>query len=107
MHNASVAVNSLGLVDLIQIAARGLSPKSEYRVYLTNSAREPFGTLEPLAVLRTNPDGAGIVQAIAPLKSLSNAGAKSVGASRRFLVVTDVLNPDQVVLRTSIQNSEN
>ena len=31
----------------------------------------PFGKLEPLAVLKTNPDGAGIVQAIGPLKGLA------------------------------------
>lgn len=31
-------------------------------------AHAPFGKLAPLAVLKTNPDGAGIVQAIGPLK---------------------------------------
>jgi hypothetical protein len=54
---ASVAVNSLGLADLIQIAARGLAPKSQYQVYLAESVHAPFGKLEPLAVLKTNPDG--------------------------------------------------
>jgi hypothetical protein len=32
-------------------------------VYLAESEHAPFGKLEPLAILETNPDGAGIVQA--------------------------------------------
>src|SRR5947207_3043904 len=34
---ASVAVNSLGLLDLVQIAAAGLAPKTQYQVYLAES----------------------------------------------------------------------
>src|SRR5216683_2213764 len=58
---ASVAVNSLGLLDLVQIAAKGLTPNSQYQVYLAESDQAPFGKLESLAILKTNPDGAGIV----------------------------------------------
>jgi YVTN family beta-propeller protein len=93
---ASVAVNSLGLLDLVQIAAAGLAPKSQYQVYLAESSHPPFGRLEPLAVLRTNPDGAGAVQAIGPLKTLVPASSAS---SRRFLIVTDPKDASQVVLR--------
>jgi hypothetical protein len=50
---ASVAVNSLGLLDLIQIAAEGLAPKSQYLVNLAESDHAPFGRLERLAVLRS------------------------------------------------------
>jgi YVTN family beta-propeller protein len=97
---ASVAVNSLGLLDLVQIAAAGLAPKSQYQVYLAESDRAPYGKLEPVAVLKTNPDGAGIVQAIGPLKSLSQAGsASSDKIQRRFLLVTDGKDSSQVVLR--------
>src|SRR6266567_1633248 len=95
---ASVAVNSLGLLDLIQIAARGLLPRTQYQVYLAESNRSPFGKLEPLAVLKTNPDGAGIVQAIGPLKALAAKDPDS-SASQRFLIVTDIKDPSQVVLR--------
>jgi YVTN family beta-propeller protein len=95
---ASVAVNSLGLLDLVQIAAEGLAAKSQYQVYLAESDHAPFGTLEPLAVLRTNPDGAGIVQAIGPLKTLA-AGDASAASPRRFLIVSDLKDPSQVVLR--------
>jgi YVTN family beta-propeller protein len=97
---ASVAVNSLGLLDLIQIAAEGLAPKSQYRVYLADSNHAPYGTLESLAVLKTNPDGAGIVQAVGPLKTLAtNSGAASAGPSRRFLIVTELSDSSRVVLR--------
>jgi YVTN family beta-propeller protein len=97
---ASVAVNSLGQLDLLQIAARGLAPKSQYRVYLAESTHTPFRKLEALATLRTNPDGAGIVQAIGPLKALANSrSASSAQPSQRFLIVTDMDDESQVVLR--------
>src|SRR4029077_18494689 len=54
---ASVAVNSLGLLDLVQIAAEGLAPMSQYRVNLAEADQSPFGKLQPLAVLKTNADG--------------------------------------------------
>ena len=95
---ASVAVNSLGLLDLVQIAAKGLSPQTQYQVYLAESNDSPFGKLEPLAVLKTNPDGAGIVQAIGPLKMLAGNDSNS-SASQRFLIVTDIKDSSQVVLR--------
>ena len=95
---ASVAVNSLGLLDLVQIAAEGLGPKESYQVYLAESNQSPFGKLEPLAVLKTNPDGAGIVQAIGPLKALGGKDSDA-SAAQRFLIVTEIKDPSQVVLR--------
>src|SRR5438270_6718166 len=95
---ASVAVNSLGLLDLIQIAAKGLAPQTTYQVYLAESNHPPFGKLEPLAVLKTNHDGAGIVQAIGPLKVLAGNDSNS-SASQRFLIVTDIKDSSQVVLQ--------
>jgi hypothetical protein len=96
---ASVAVNSLGLLDLVQIAAKGLAPLSQYQVFLAESDHAPFGKLEPLAVLKTNPDGAGIVQAIGPLKSLTTGAAAAGQPAPRFLIVTDMKDSSQVVLR--------
>jgi YVTN family beta-propeller protein len=95
---ASAAVNSLGLLDLVQIAAEGLAPKTQYQVYLADSDHVPFGKLEPLAVLKTNPDGAGIVQTVGPLKALARA-ASAGSPSRRFLIVTELNDPSKVVLR--------
>src|SRR5450755_4318376 len=94
---ASAAVNSLGLLDLVQIAAEGLTPKSQYQVYLAESNGAPLGKLEALAVLKTNPDGAGIVQAIGPLKTLAHADqGGSAGPAARYLIVTDIDDASQV-----------
>jgi len=95
---ASVAVNSLGLLDLVQIAAKGLAPQTPYQVYLAESNQPPFGKLEPLAILKTNPDGAGIVQAIGPLKVLASNDPNS-SPSQRFLIVTDIKDSSHVVLQ--------
>ena len=95
---ASVAVNSLGLLDLLQIAAKGLSPQTQYQVYLAESNQSPFGKLEPLAILKTNSDGAGIAQAIGPLKTLEGNDPNS-SAPQRFLIVTDIKDSSQAVLR--------
>jgi hypothetical protein len=97
-----VGVNSLALLDLVQIAAEGLTPKLQYQVYLRESDHAPFGKLEPLAVLKTNPDGAGIVQTIGPLEALAGGPAPGVAAGaplHRFLIVSDVKDPSRVVLR--------
>lgn len=94
-----VAVNSLGLLDLVQIAAGGLAPKSQYQVFLAESDHEPFGKLEPLAVLKTNLDGAGTVQAIGPLKKLASAEPSAPGSSRQFLIVAETNDSSHVVLR--------
>src|SRR6201982_1512541 len=94
---ASAAVNSLGLSDLVKIAARGLAPQTQYQVYLAESNHPPFGKLEPLAILKTNPDGGGIVQAIGPLKALAGNDPNS-SPSQRFLIITDIKDSSQVVL---------
>ena len=101
---ASVAVNSLGLLDLVQIAAKGLAPKESYQVYLAESNQSPFGKLEPLAVLKANPDGAGIVQAIGPLKILATRDANPP-TSQRFLIVTNIKNSSDVVMRQTKASS--
>ena len=95
-----MAVNSLGLLDLVQIAAEGLAPKTQYRVYLTASDRPPFGVLELLAILATNEAGAGIVQAVGPLKTLARGPAASRASTRRFLIVTDKNDVSDVVRRS-------
>jgi YVTN family beta-propeller protein len=97
---ASVAVNSLGLLDLVEVAAAGLAPQTQYQVYLAESRQAPYGKLVPLAMLKTNADGAGIVQAIGPLKVLAAGGAvSSAASSQRFLIVADSKDVNQVVLR--------
>jgi YVTN family beta-propeller protein len=99
---ASVAVNSLGLLDLVEIAAQGLAPRAQYEVYLADSNHPPFGKRESLAFLKTNPDGAGIVQVIGPLKVLAVRSSESHSApSERFLIVVESGDANQVALRQS------
>jgi len=73
-------------------------PQTPYQVYLAESNQPPFGKLEPLAILKTNPDGAGIVQAIGPLKVLEGNDPNS-SPSQRFLIVTDIKDSSHVVLQ--------
>ena len=98
----SVAVNSLGLLDLVQIAVAGLAAKTQYQVYLAESDHAPLGKLEPLAILRTNSDGAGIVQAIGPLKTLSTPDGARI--PQRYLILTEIQDSSAVVLRQTKAN---
>jgi len=93
------AVNSLGLLDLVQIAAEGLTPRTQYQVFLTESDHAPFRTLAPLAVLNTNPDGAGTVQTIGPLKMLVGGEPPTSASDRRYLIITELKDSTKVVLR--------
>jgi len=103
---ASVSVNSLGLLDLVEIAAEGLAPAVQYDVYITDSNRPPFGKREPLAILKTNADGAGIVQVIGPLKVLAASGSAAPTSSpQRFLIVTNRDDASQIVLRQTSASS--
>ena len=95
----SAAVNSLGLLDLVQIAVEGLTPRTQYRVFLSDTNEAPFKNLQPVAVLKTNPDGAGIVQAIGPLKTLATPDGAAADVRRRFLVVSELDDASRVVLR--------
>ena len=97
---ASAAVNSLGLLDLVEIAATGLAAGSEYRLYLAQSNHPPYGNLEPLAAFKANRDGAGIVQTVGPLKTLVHPGAATESSTtQRFLIITESSDPSHVVLR--------
>jgi YVTN family beta-propeller protein len=93
----TAAVNSLGLLDLLQIAAVGLAPNSQYEVFLAENNDESSGKLVPLAVLTTTLGTAGIVQAIGPLKTL----AEGAEEPQRFIIVTELNDPSKVVLRQS------
>ena len=101
------AVNSLGLLDLVQIAVEGLTPKSRYQIYLAESDHAPFGALVPLAVLNTNPDGAGTVQAIGPLKTLVTEDPSASVSARRYMIITELTDSTKVVLRQARTSARN
>ena len=69
--HASVAVNSLGLIDNLQIAATGLEPKQKYQLLLVGE-----GHSIPLAGLTTGIGGAVIAQTLGPLKHVIAPGEK-------------------------------
>lgn len=90
--HATVSVNSLGPLDLVQIAASGLTPGQTYTLWLTTSRVAPFGKREALASFKANLAGAQIAQAIGPFKRiLGNSGEHGdKEGGRRFLLVTEV-----------------
>jgi len=62
--HASVAINSLGPIDNLQIAATGLKPGKKYWVMLVGGAAAP----QELATFSAGIGGAAIAQALGPLK---------------------------------------
>jgi DNA-binding beta-propeller fold protein YncE len=79
----SVSLSDQGLVQMLEAAVTGLEPGKPYLLALAN---EPSGTgvLEPLQGFMTNPAGAGIVNAIGPIRQLVRGEAN---APRRYLVI--------------------
>src|SRR5262250_3445937 len=97
---ATVAVNSLGVIDLLQIAVAGLEPGQEYQLFLVDSLTKPDATRVGLTKFKTWPNGAAIAQAIGPLRTVVAApnGAVSQQTEQRYLVVIPV-GRDQIVLQ--------
>ena len=80
----TAAINNQGLIDLLEVAASGLTPKSAYVLALS---RKPDGSgpLDVLAKFMTNPAGAQIVTALGPLRTVVGTG--STPQTRRYLVI--------------------
>jgi hypothetical protein len=97
---ATVAVNSLGVIDLLQIAVAGLQPGQEYQLFLVDSLTKPDASRIALAKFRTWPNGAAVAQAIGPLRTVVGAadGAAGKQSEQRYLVVT-AIGSDQTVLQ--------
>jgi YVTN family beta-propeller protein len=97
---ASAAVNSLGALDLVEVAVANLTPKSQFKLCVAESDHAPYGKVECLATVKTNVEGSGIAQAIGPLKAVANTQqSASAPQSRRYLVVTDQNDTSKVVLK--------
>ena len=95
---ASVVVNSLGLVDNLQIAASGLMQGKDYQLALVDSVTAPYGNRVPLAKLKANPSGSGIAQAIGPLRqAVTDAAQAGKPTAARYLVLT-LMNSEVPVL---------
>ena len=85
----TVAVNSQGLVDLLEAAVSGLEPKKPYLLALSGKA-DGSGPLEPVARFTTNPAGAAIVVAVAPLRKVVQAN--EIGSPSRYLVICPLVD---------------
>ena len=81
----TVAINNQGLLDLLEAAVTGLQPKHAYTLSLALNP-EGTGSLEPLAMFKTNPAGAAIVTAIAQLRAVLAPSAAA--PTRRYIVIT-------------------
>ncbi len=97
---ASVAVNSLGVIDLLQIAVAGLQPGQEYQLLLVDSLTNPGASRLGLTKFNTNPSGAAVAQAIGPLRTVVavSVGAASQKSDQRYLIVIPS-GSDQPVLQ--------
>jgi hypothetical protein len=97
---ATVAVNSLGVIDLLEIAVAGLQPGQEYQLFLVDSLTKPDATRVGLTKFTANPSGAAVAQAIGPLRTFVGAaeGAAAKQPEQRYLVVT-ATGSDQPVLQ--------
>ncbi len=88
--HATVSVNSLGSIDLLQMAVSDLKPGQMYRLWLTTSQTPPYGQKQELATFKTNLAGSQIVQTVGPFRQvLTSESEKSAEVpQQRFLLVT-------------------
>ena len=96
---ATVAVNSLGVIDLLQIAAVGLQPGQEYQLFLVDSLTKPDASRVGLTKFTANPSGAAIAQAIGPLRTVGVAtdGTGGKQPEPRYLLVTSTNSNERVL----------
>jgi YVTN family beta-propeller protein len=78
-----VSLFDQGVIQVLQAAVTGLSPKQPYVLALSDDAKGT-GRLEPIAGFMSNPAGAAIVNTIGPIRQVIQADAN---APRRYLVI--------------------
>ncbi|MDB4953450.1 MAG: uncharacterized protein JWO36_1019, partial [Myxococcales bacterium] len=98
--SATVSVNALGPLDLLQIAATGLVPGGSYTLWLVTSRTPPFRSKEPLVTFKANLAGAQIAQTIGPLRRVLTAAPDQGGTEQRFLLVTEVGHDAAVLVQS-------
>ncbi len=72
-----------GIVQVLQAAVTGLSPKQSFVLALSDNP-DGSGLLEPLAAFMTNPAGAAIVNAVGPIRQVTHGDG---AAQKRYLVI--------------------
>jgi YVTN family beta-propeller protein len=88
--HATVSVNSLGPLDLLQMAVSGLKAGQTYRLWLVTAQTPPYGQKQELAMFKTNLAGAQVVQTVGPFRQVltSNSEETAEMTQQRFLLVT-------------------
>jgi YVTN family beta-propeller protein len=87
-----------GLVQVLQAAVTGLTPRQPYVLALSTDSKGG-GPLEPLATFTTNPAGAAIVDTVGPIRQIVQGGGQD---ARRFLVIA-AGTPTQLGERVQVQ----
>ena len=82
----TVALFDQGLLQVLQVSASGLLPKQQYILGLA-ATPDGKGAIEALAIFKTNPAGAAIVNAIGPIRQVVSPGDGGLRESRRYLVI--------------------
>ena len=88
--HATVSVNNLGSLDLLQAAFSGLKPGQKYTLWLVDSRTASFGRKEALVTFQSNLAGAQVAQTIGPLRKVLASASESPAeqVDRRFLLLT-------------------
>jgi hypothetical protein len=88
--HATVSVNSLGPLDLLQMAVSGLKPGQMYRLWLVTAQTPPYGRKQELAKFKTNLAGAQVVQTVGPFRQVLTSESEKTAemTEQRFLLVT-------------------
>ncbi len=86
------SIRALGVVDGLEMSFVGLSPKTQYGLYVGSTDRPPYRDLRHVSDLMTNPRGGGAAQAVGPLRELVRPEARS-GAADRFLLLLPAGEP--------------
>jgi YVTN family beta-propeller protein len=87
---ATVSVNALGPLDLLQIAASGLKPGQTYTLWLATSRTAPFGQKQSLVTFKANVAGAQIAQAVGPFRQVLTSNREKAADldQQRYLLLT-------------------
>ncbi len=99
--HATVSVNVLGPLDLLQAAVTGLKPGQKYTLWLVESRTAPFGRKDALVTFQTNLAGAQIAQTIGPLRQLLT-GASETSAQQRFLLITQADSDVPIIIQQGL-----
>jgi YVTN family beta-propeller protein len=90
--HASVSINSLGLIDNLQIAATGLEPGKKYRLILVGAQES-----QELVVLSAGIGGVAIAQTLGPLKHA--VASTQTGPSMKLELRANASGDGDLVLR--------